>query len=1185
MSHSTPSYIRASLLASVALLALPATAQAQSIASGPNAADVVDAPHNALDIVTLSSSAPPSLVDQLPQPTNAIPLTPASVLDTPHTYINPADVVDSPNITINDGYTPTQIYDTTNVTGVGQMITDSGGGSVGTCTGTLINARTVIFAAHCVNTRAQTAYGAGSGGVGIGVGFEQYTRPNAAGQPDELVQWLLPGPNQYKSNTTQHFYNGLQVYWNEASKAPASCTSATSCFLEADIAMMALDTPATGVPTWAMLFSPLDVPTSIDPVTGTGYHVTTVGYGSYGIGSSGAATSGNWRRRVAENMLGALTSLNARSTFLFGSPGTVSRPQAVYMLDFDDPNRTNPRDFNGLRDDALPKEGLTGPGDSGGPLILDKHFAKQVILGVLSGGSTFYTGQQGGSYGTHSFYQPLFLYWDWIAANNPYHYVTAKAGDSTWENAAQWLTETDPAYQIIQNGKLVNGTPTNTGAGLGSVPGFGEFCFGTDCEPVPANSAGSGATTGTDTSAPGVAAVTTDEVGREDVGTREGLDAGDAVDSPHAAIPGYSGTAAPSPTLGNGLAGATNFVPNNFDGVRTTGEKARFFNVTLRNAGNITLNSTVVIDRLAVAGASSKLTVATPASLTSLMDINQLTGMVQVDGRIASVGDYLLMSGLLSGSGRVTSPELTSVLGSIAPGAIGGIGTLTLAGNATLSSGSSLLIDVGPNGTSDRFAVVAGTLAGSGKANVGGTVQVSSIAGHTMRAGDIYTIVTAANGVTGTFKSTQLSAILKQNYIYNANSVQMRLDPGTYLGVVQGTPVQRGFAGLLDRNRAGNIAGIAGLYAFLDLQNAATIQNTLESWAPRTATLARSIGTVGVENMNRFYNTRLMSMDLDSGFDGSVAMIGKPIRLAHNQWSNIGAANTSMVASDAQEQMLPTKLADGTRGYIAGGYLDGDGRSMETAIPFGGKDDFDGWYVAAGIETEVGDASALGFGLSYTKLKGTTGGISQRVRGELFQGTLYGKTRSESNFVVDVQASAGLFSIKTLRAAVLGTTAYDLRSQDNTLALAAEIGLSKMFGSEAIEFGPRVALRASSVGFTKTVEKGGPMALLYNREDQESVQGLAGLTLGGNGKFRPYASAYYVRDFRNKPVAFGANFVGGIGRDAVFSLASQDKNWGELSLGLNFGGDNVQFSVGADTTIFRKDVSNQAYRGSVTFRF
>lgn len=83
----------------------------------------------------------------------------------------------------------------------------------------------MLFAAHCVNTRAAAAYGAGSGGVGIGIGFETNTRANAAGQPDELVNWLLgvgAGPAEVQTNRAQQFYNIEQVFWNSASTAPAS---------------------------------------------------------------------------------------------------------------------------------------------------------------------------------------------------------------------------------------------------------------------------------------------------------------------------------------------------------------------------------------------------------------------------------------------------------------------------------------------------------------------------------------------------------------------------------------------------------------------------------------------------------------------------------------------------------------------------------------------------------------------------------------------------------------------------------------------------------------------------------------------------------------------------------------------------------------------------------------------------
>lgn len=137
-------------------------------------------------------------------------------------HIAPIDGQETPSITINDNFnTTTDVYDPTNVTGIGQVVRDAGGGSVGLCTGTLINRRTVIFAAHCVNNNAATAYGANSGGIGMAIGFETNTRANAAGQNDELVNWLTgsgAGPGRFQTNQAQSLYNISQIFWNPASR-------------------------------------------------------------------------------------------------------------------------------------------------------------------------------------------------------------------------------------------------------------------------------------------------------------------------------------------------------------------------------------------------------------------------------------------------------------------------------------------------------------------------------------------------------------------------------------------------------------------------------------------------------------------------------------------------------------------------------------------------------------------------------------------------------------------------------------------------------------------------------------------------------------------------------------------------------------------------------------------------------
>lgn len=1130
--------------------------------------------------------------------------------------------VQYPSIVISQPGTPTTARDTSGpngVNGVGQMIIDQQNGFIGLCTGTLINPRTVLFAAHCVNEgdtgfRDPWAYGAKQGGVPIAFGFA--ANNNAAGN-SAFGQWLYSA-QRYQTNTANYLYNVNQVLYNPDSTKLGFGNN----FLEADVALASLDTPATNVPTWAVLFSALPAPGTIDTATGTGYHVAEYGYGNNGVGTTGGVGGIDYRRRAAENYVGLLGSLDDIDSFLFGSPSGL--PQNLYQLDFDDPRRgtaaASPYDFNVFKDDALPKEGITSSGDSGGPLVLDRTFAKQVIIGVLSGGSRYYNAQTGGSYGTSSFYQPLYLFWDYIAANNPYRYAAAKAGDGKWTDPTHWQTTLDPAYNILSAGQLVNGVPTTPGDGVNGTSGkFGQICFDTttisDCYdtatgvetvarktdavvPAQADAADSSApaaqqvaASGTTADIAGLTAIREAQNGGAATSTLDGIiSTATATDgAPVAAAATVTALALPAATLANGLPGASDFVPNNIDPDAATRTNARYFDITLNAAGTTTLDTAVTIDRFTVSGAQSKLAVTSGGSLTSLIGVNQYDGVIQVDGTITSGGDFLLLAGGLTGSGRINAPFLTSATGMIAPGTIGTIGTLTVGGNVVLASGNALLIDVGANGTSDRLAAVAtrvnGTTPTDGMMNVGGRVGFAAVSGYTIRAGDLYTIVTADGGVTGTFSTAApLSAILTPQFVYSAAAVQARIIAGRYADVVANTAVQTSYARLLDQNRS-NQAALSALYGTLDLQNQATIQSTLEGLAPRTETLKYAIGTTVTDNMARFYRGHLTDLDPTQPMSGTLTLIGKPQQFASLLASDLpGGAQTMSDASGSS--VIDNAVAEGVNVYLGGGYINGDSRSMPTAVPFGGRDNFDGFYAVAGIDAQVDDNSVVGFGLSYSKVDGTTGGVAQSARGELFQGTVYGKGEM-NGFTLDAQVSAGLYRAETRRNVSLAGTAYALRSQDNALTYSGEVGIGKMYRVGTLAVGPRVAFRANRIEFTPTAETGAPggPALRYDRQNLDSEQARAGLSLAGNGTIKPFASAYYVHDFSDRPSLFAANFVGGIGPSTTFALAGKDQDWGEAAVGLSYNTGRVELSVNANTSFERKDVTNQSYGGSVKIHF
>ncbi len=1092
-------------------------------------------------------------------------------------------IAPDPQILIAAPGTPTTARDPVNITGIGQIVVDTGNGSgaIGLCTATLINPRTVLFAAHCVNGAAATSYGrlgpSGSG-TAVSIGFGTNNLP-------AVQQWLFAGANQYRSNPGTFLYNLNQVVYNPQSTEPGNG------FLYADIAVGTLDTPARNIPTWALLFSALPAPSSIT-AAGTGYHVNLSGYGGNGTGITGTVGGIDFRRRIAENTLGALASLDDFQNFVFGSTGT-GLPQNLYWLDFDDPRRGTAAatrfDFNAFRDNALPNEGVTAPGDSGGPLILDRTFSRQVVIGVLSGGfSRFFSGQPANSYGAVSFYQPVYLYWDYIAANNPYRYVSSVAGDRNWTDPANWVTTLDPNYQIIgPNGQLVNGVPNSPGGGITNTAGkFGQACFQTttlsDCldfrtgvETVNNNPIG--------TVADGKGSATIDALSNQP---------GEAVIENAATGTANNVAVLPPATIANGLPGATNFVPNNVDPVRTTGALGRYFDVTLAATGTTTLNTAVTIDRLTIGGAGARLNIDATGSLTSLIDITQMTGTLQVNGALSTPGDFFLLTGGLNGTGTITTPFFTSTLGTISPGAsgnAGSIGTLTFRGNTIFASGNLYLVDLGANGTSDRIAVQATTFNGAvptnGVANLGGQLQLN-FTGTTLRGGSSYTILTAQGGVTGSFQTPlALSAILTPTLTYTANSVQLAIAAGLYRNVANQSGVQSAYAQLLDQNR-GNSAQFDAIYGPLDLQSAGTIRATLDSLAPRSETLVNALATAAVDNVARFHRDRLAQYDPDASIGGSIAVIGQPIQLAAANASSL--AGGQPVASDtATTRYTSANLPSNVGIYLAGGYIDGSSAPMRQATPLGGRDRFDGFYIIGGIETDMGDGM-VGLSFGYTELNGTVTTGTQRASGGLYQGTLYARAELGGGISMDGQVNAGLFDVGTLRN--VGFVGNNLRLATNTsaFALGGEVGAQRAFPIYGFKFSPRISVRSNFVDYGLAAETGGGPALRYSRADLSSVQGRAGFNFAGGaiGHVRPFLTANYVHEFdRQRPNIVFANFVGGTGPDARFLLASVDRNWFEVSGGVTYVRGNVEVSLAADSSVGRSDVDNQSYRGAIKFRF
>jgi hypothetical protein len=1158
----------------------------------------------------------------------------------------------------NNNQTPTQIIDNAGgVNGVGMFFRNDGF----VCTGTLINPRTVLFAAHCVNDRLQTDYSSIDGTVPAAFSFNVDARPG-------FQSWSAN--NLFRTNTALNVFNISQIQYD-----PRSLLNPQGLgFLEGDIALATLDTPAARIPTWALLFSPLPTPTSIDPVRGTGYHVNITGYGRSGNGTAGATQGVDFRRRAAENMLGALASLDDRNEFLFGpaAPGTPPLGQNLYNLDFDDPRRgtagANQFDINIHRDDALAREGTTAGGDSGGPLILDAAnntlSTKNLQIGVLSGGSRFFGPQAFSSYGTTSFYQPLYLYWDYIAATNPYRYVTANAGSGNWEDASRWVTTLDPNYNIINaSGQVVNGVPTGLGLGIaGGDPDFGQVCIQglglNECRDLatrrdftpPARTtdgaavvSGIGradlngqlsggaeqvalnAATGTETAVAATAATavaaSTEAAPAAAATTLTRADMINALSTGDNAVAGLQSQLAtadlgtplspaasaeslaelqrlaeeaqrngsgifrtgplPTATLANGLPGATNFVPNNINPNNRTRVAGRYFDVTLGAAGTTTLSSVVTIDRLTVAG-SAGLNVASTGNLTSLIDITQTGGTVNVAGRLRSVGDYTLAAGLLTGTGTIQAPFVTSIMGTVAPGGLGSIGTLTIDGSAVLSSATQFLVDVG-NGTADRLAI-------TGSASLGGRVIVSPVAGYTIKNGDTYRIVTTGGTISAAFNSVApISAILTPVLSTSINAVDLRINAGLYRNVIAaGSLTQSSYAGIFDSNR-GAERTFADVYLRTDLMSAAQIQAQFEALAPFAESTRLNLGEAMLSATSRFHRTRMQSA-LSGNMGGTIAMIGQPLGIAATATSGaaLPGAMAAAAAQDSGETVTDSTSLDSRFAlYLGGGYLTGKAAPMPTALTNGRRDFFDGYFITAGFEYLPRDGVVLGISGSYSDVDASVV-RGQAASGELIEGSIYGAVTTPGGLIVDGRVSAGRFTADTARTVVIGNTApFNLATNDDSLSITAELGLSRPFETKTIVFTPRVAAQYQYIGFDDVREVGGGPALDIDRNKFDSLQVRVGASASAKktAVFRPYIYADYVYDVMNGDSFFGANFAGSTTGRFNFAYRSDDRNWAEAGVGLTISQPTFDFTASIDTTVGRQDFQAQQYSLSALFRF
>lgn len=1022
------------------------------------------------------------------------------------------------------------------------------GGIFFNCTGTVVNARTILTAAHCLNALSSEAYGL------PGTGAER-TMLISTGV-DSSVRFF-----DYLDNGSNYADGGVASSTDVIIHPSANLDNGGLPFPWADVALIAVDTPITDVPSMPMLFTPLTELT----------HVVQVGYGSFGTSDTGPNDIG-FLRRVGENMLGAIASpANLLDTIFAGNTPTAvnfgAATQTVYFTDFDNPFRTQAeidacvfpvtggiscnslaavRAIDYFTDDALPNEVATAGGDSGSPLIADQLYDFPIVTGVLSGGFAFFNIPEG--YGDISFYNPLYPFFQFITENTPYKYVSAIEGDGVWSDPGHWTQNLDPGFFIDDGtGVLVNGIPEGEEEGV--------YALG-----------------------PNLGSIIGNDISAADPGPSPLL--------PPVGTANFGGNLPESSVLLG--PGSTGFVPNNTDGTPGVAfdDPAQYFEVHLNRAGTTTVDMDVEIDRLVIDNSDAGFILGSPYSFSSLINVEQFAGYSEINGTI-STPIFTLAGGQMAGDGGVIDTNvLFNLAGLISGGGIGDFGSLTIGGDYVQTSGGALwadfTIDRRLNVTSD-FYDIAGT------AVLDGDLVISST-DRRVRFGTEFTIL-SADTIDGDFAtSTSLlnSVILVAEHRIEGNEVVVRIGARSLADIIGSRGSLRSVGSTIDTLRATNFDAFSQMFAVLDGASVDTFGDTLLSLVPNSA-----------------FSQTFTANSFSQRFTGQIAQRTLELRGGSRAAGGFTAAGNASFAIAGTAPAQSGKL--GIFGSASGAYLNG---GQQAGFTGNGFDAFGTGTVAPNAfeQAALTEAGEVTLGVDMQLLEGFSIGLamSNIQSSELATSALRPQEdRSTSVAVYATYSDGGLFAdgyagTSNQRLGVERAAGGDFRDR-YTNAIGQSDG-EQVFGgvrlgyafdlARGFEVGPVVSLdyvRNSIEGYDEI--GAGSFGLSVADRTFTSLGAKAGamasfdIRSGETGAIRAFGSVAYARELADTADVVTAHFFGA--EDVPFTLANAlDPEWVSVNAGAEMElGFNLRAALSVTSDMGRGPLSNEQAQATLSWRF
>ena len=501
--------------------------------------------------------------------------------------------------------------------------------------------------------------------------------------------------------------------------------------------------------------------------------------------------------------------------------------------------------------------------------------------------------------------------------------------------------------------------------------------------------------------------------------------------------------------------------------------------------GNIANTATVVFDQVSDGTYASVMsgtgrmrkqgagTLTVSANNTYTGTTTVTGGRLDVNGAVA--GPVTVQSGAtLGGVGQVGS--ITNS-GTVAPG--NSIGTLTVNGNYTHNSGATLEVEVDSAGLSDLLDVT-----GTATLN-GGDVHVVALPGS-FTAGTMYTFLTAAGGVSGTFATvTHSFAFVNPQLLYGADDVRLLLVRNqSSFASVGATPNQGSVAGALDSLSVYATGDMGYVIDSIVMMSAPAAQNAFDQ---TSGEIYGSLAAVGLENTTH-----------------SLSLIADRVRYLHSRRAERRRPRAAIedstapdapeppvlrFASDSRSELTSlSRLMDGdwrrdppwnawTTGYGAGGDVDSDGNATAFDYSFAGT--------IIGMDRVVDDNTIAGVALGFSPFRVDRNEARDEIEAESYSLNFNGNHNFGPHYVLGV-VGYGHDEYDASRRMSFG--AIDRTAQadfdGDAFALYVESGLTGCWNSHV--FQPLIGLQYVHLhhdGFTETGADALDLALPENGFD------------------------------------------------------------------------------------------------------